>query len=135
MGLRIKVSLIKCGTCGKRYSNPRTHRCVTRIGRRVRPTSLRPRITVECPKCHKPGGLTHVCKTRTDFRRKLAASKKQAAADKRAQAASLAKVKRSRQSGPAKPRHDYRSCRDTDCARVACVAYRDGLADCPLAHR
>lgn len=27
MGIDIKVSLVKCGTCGKRYNNPFTHVC------------------------------------------------------------------------------------------------------------
>ena len=27
--VKLNVSLIKCGRCGKRYNNPLTHRCVT----------------------------------------------------------------------------------------------------------
>lgn len=128
MGPRIKVSLIKCGRCGKQYSNPLTHVCITRIGRRPGKTSIKPRVTRDCPKCKQPitNPVTHVCKVKTDFRRKAAAAKKSRAADKRRQAASIAKVKRARAKGPAKPRHDYHSCHDPHCARVACVAYRDG---------
>jgi len=29
---------------------------------------------------------------------------------------------------PARPGHDYRRCRDHDCERAACAAYRDGIA-------
>lgn len=28
---KIKVQLIKCGTCGKSYNNPLTHTCVIRL--------------------------------------------------------------------------------------------------------
>ena len=96
----------------------------------TRPTPL------TCPRCKKPiaNPVTHICKTRTSFKRKAAAAKKSRAQDRRRQAASIAKVKRARATGPAKAKHDYRTCKDADCARVACVAYRDGLADCPLDH-
>jgi ribosomal protein L4 len=30
---------------------------------------------------------------------------------------------------PGRPAHDYRNCRDHDCQRVACEAYREGVAD------
>ena len=33
MGLRIAASLMKCGQCGKRYSNPLTHVCYNPRGR------------------------------------------------------------------------------------------------------
>ena len=37
-----------------------------------------------------------------------------------------------------KPQHRYASCRDEDCDRPLCVAYREGFEDgiqaCPLAH-
>lgn len=136
MVARMKAALFRCGRCGKPYSNPLAHVCVTRIGRRQRRTTFRPRVTRDCPKCKRPAPnpVTHVCKVRTDFRRKAAAAKKSRAADRRRQAASVAKVGRARVGGPGKPKHDYRSCKDQDCPRVACVAYRDGLADCPLEH-
>lgn len=136
MGARIKLSLIKCGRCGKPYANPLAHVCVTRIGRRLGRTSIRPRLTRDCPRCKRPvaNPVTHICKVKTDFRRKTGAAKKQRAAGRRRQAASVAKVKRARASGPARTRHDYRTCKDAYCARVACVAYRDGIDDCPLDH-
>ena len=31
--------------------------------------------------------------------------------------------------------HRYDMCRDDDCQRRACVAYRQGVEDCPLPHR
>lgn len=135
MSARIRVSLIRCGRCGKRYSNPLTHVCITRIGRRPGKTRIGARVTRDCPKCGRPvtNLVTHVCKVRTDFRRKAAAARKSRAQDRRRQAASIARMKRAR-AGGSKPKHDYRSCNDQDCARVSCVAYRDGIADCPLEH-
>lgn len=133
MGSRIRVQVVRCGRCRK----PRglVHVCVAPFGRRPGRTRIRPRMTVECPRCKRRIGnpITHVCKTRTNFKRKAAAAKKNRAQDRRRQAASLAKVKRAR-SGLAGQRHDYRTCRDEHCGRAACVAYRDGLADCPLEH-
>jgi hypothetical protein len=125
MSLRMNVSLVKCGTCGKRYSNPLTHTCVTTRARR-RPSQIAPRLTYDCPRCGKPATnpLTHVCKTRSDFRRRLADQKRRQAREKRAR----------RSKRPARPQHDYHSCTDPDCQRRACQAYREGIADCPREH-
>jgi hypothetical protein len=139
VGRRIKVSLAKCGRCGKPYTNPLTHVCVTRIGRRPAKTRIRPRVTRDCPKCKRPvtNPLTHVCKVRTDFRKRLAAEKKRKAAAKRAKARKAAAAKRAR-SRPAAQKHDYRACRDVECTRSACVAFKEGfefgVESCPLPH-
>lgn len=124
MGVRITVSLIKCGQCGKRYSSPLTHECVITPGRRPVRTRVKPRVMIDCPKCKRPvtSPLTHVCTIRTDFRRRLAAQKKRQAAEKRARARAAA------------PQHDYHSCTGQDCQRRTCMAYREGIADCPLEH-
>ena len=127
MGLRMAASLMKCGQCGKRYSNPLTHVCYNPRGRGPR-LQVKPRITVDCPSCRKPvtNPLTHVCKIRTDFKKRLAEQKKQQRAAKRAKARAEA------------AKHDYHSCRDPGCERRMCLAYRegydDGVADCPLEH-
>jgi hypothetical protein len=133
MGARIKVSLMKCGTCGKPYSNPLTHTCVSRIGQRKQRTRVKPRVVHDCSKCGKPMGnpLTHVCKTRTDFKARLRAEKKRAAKEKRA---------RSRKAQPkAEGKHDYRSCQDAACERRMCQVYREGfeagIENCPLEHK
>lgn len=105
---------VKCGTCGKRYVNP----------------------------------LTHVCAPKSDFRKRkreaeraarrdAARARKKAAAERRKAAAAERRRKaREKRSAPRSPRpqHDYRLCHDEDCRRHACVAYRDGIADCPLEH-
>lgn len=118
MGLRIAASLMKCGQCGKRYSNPLTHVCYNPRGKGAR-LQIKPRVTVDCPRCKKPvtNPLTHVCSVRTDFRKRLAEQRKREAAERRAKARAAA------------PKHDYHSCRDGDCQRRMCLAYREGFQD------
>lgn len=126
MGLRIAASLMKCGKCGKRYSNPLTHVCYNPRGKGPW-LQVKPRVTVDCPKCGKPvtNPLTHVCTVRTDFRKRLAEQKRQQAKARRKAARAAA------------PQHDYH-CTDPDCNRRMCLAYREGLADgeenCPRGH-
>jgi hypothetical protein len=112
MPLRIRVaSPVYCGKCGKRRGL--AHVCMVRraSGRtRVKAPSV---SLATCPRCGKPyaNPFTHACTVKTDFKRRSAAAAKRAkAAAPKHQA----------------PKHDYRTCRDTDCQRYACVAYRDG---------
>jgi len=127
VGLRIAASLMKCGQCGKRYSNPLTHVCYNPRGRGPR-LRVKPRLTVDCPRCGKPvaNPLTHVCKVPSDFRKRLAEQKKQQARARRKKARAAA------------AQHDYHACADQDCRRRACLAYREGFADgeanCPFDH-
>jgi hypothetical protein len=118
VGLRIAASLMKCGQCGKRYSNPLTHVCYNPRGKGPR-LQVKPRVTVDCPRCKKPvtNPLTHVCSVRTDFRRRLAEQRKREKAARRAAARAAA------------PKHDYHSCRDGNCQRQTCTAYREGFED------
>ena len=110
----LKVALVKCGRCGKRYNNPLTHKCVTQMGRRQGSTKVKPKVTVKCGRCHRPLGnpLTHRCVTRTDFTKRKAAAAK-----------------------PAKPQarpgtsHEYTDCDDDDCQRFPCRVYKEGRAD------
>jgi hypothetical protein len=131
--VKMRGALFHCGTCRKDYSNPFGHICVSRMGRAAGRTKLKPSLSAKCQKCRKPLGnpLTHTCTTRTDFRRRTAKAKKDAAAAKR----------------KARPEHPRPSaCKDGDCKRTGCVAYRegheigyergfdDGIAACPLPH-
>jgi hypothetical protein len=121
MGLKLRGALFQCGRCRRRYSNPFGHTCVTRLDRKT-PTG-RTKVAVKlglsagtCGKCHRPVGnpITHTCTTRTDFKRRTAQAKKDAAAAKR----------------KARPQHPKPSvCRDGDCKRTGCVAYREGRED------
>jgi hypothetical protein len=126
--LTIKAGLIRCGRCGRRYTNPLAHVCAGRgKGRtRVRPAAS---ASVKCPRCGKAyaNPLTHVCASKPgDFRRRAAAAEKrrkaEAAARRKAEAAARRKARRGQQ-------HDYATCRDKDCQRVACDAYKAGYDD------
>jgi hypothetical protein len=111
--VKLNVSLIKCGRCGKRYSNPLTHVCVTRMDRKpsARKTKVGPKLVVKCS-CGAPLGnpLTHRCVTRTDFKKR--------AAEKPAP--------RPKPSGNA---HEYAACEDDDCPRFQCRVYKEGRSD------
>jgi hypothetical protein len=108
----------RCGRCRRRYSNPFSHVCA---GRGKGPSKLAPKLSVstKCPSCGKSyaNALTHVCGIKSDF-------KKRSAADTKAKKAALVK---------AKPQHRYSACRDGDCRRIGCEAFRvgydDGFAD------
>lgn len=83
-----KLTLLRCGTCGKRYTNPARHVCRTRLDRKRPPgkTRVKPRVTFTCGTCGKAttNPLTHTCQIRTDFRRRKAAqARREKAASKR----------------------------------------------------
>ncbi len=127
---KISVGLVRCGRCGKRYSNPLTHACVVRMDRKTKPPrrSMKPEVSVAlvtCGTCGKSyaNPLAHVCQVRTAFKRRLAADKKRKAAEaKRAKRRPAAPRRRP----PARPAHSYRACRDPGCERQACEAWREG---------
>lgn len=88
---------------------------------RVKAYSFLPKPKISFGKCGTCGKeiknpLTHTCTVKTDFkrRRKAAAKKARKTRQPRKQAQSA---------------HSYRTCRDPDCPRVACGAYRDGVQD------
>jgi hypothetical protein len=88
-----KLTLLRCGTCGKRYTNPARHVCRTRLDRKRPPgkTRVKPRVTFTCGTCGKAttNPLTHTCRIRTDFRRRKAnqARREKAASRRRRNAA------------------------------------------------
>jgi hypothetical protein len=123
---KINVGLIQCGKCGKRYSNPLNHTCYVR--RQRGKTRVKPKLNVTlgtCGKCGKAYGnpLTHVCK---DFKGRAEAQRKQAA-ERRKEAAE--RRKEAERSGPKRQTHNYVTCRDPDCERKTCEAFRDGYRD------
>jgi hypothetical protein len=139
MKLKVRGALFHCGRCGKSYSNPFGHECVSRMDRRGGKTTLSPKVSTslgKCPKCRKPLGnpLTHTCTVRTDFKARTAKARKDEAAAKRAAARK------------ARPEHRYEACRDEDCKRIPCTAYKEGdregydrgfpagVAACPRSH-
>jgi len=113
MPLRLRVtSPVYCGKCGKRRGL--AHVCMVRRpdGRtRLKAPSV---SLATCPRCGRQyaNPFTHVCPPRRgDFKRRKASA-----------------AKRAKTAAPKRqaPQHQYQTCRDTDCQRYACVAYRDG---------
>jgi hypothetical protein len=83
-----------------------------------------------CADCQKNVDPFHVCAPRSDFKRRRA---QQDRAEQRGQ-------RRGKRANPATPRrerraHDYTACRDDQCPRPLCQAYREGMAACPLPHQ
>jgi hypothetical protein len=113
--VKLSVSLIRCGRCGKRYSNPLTHVCVVRMDRKTPPggTKVKPRLAVKCSRCGHPLGnpLTHRCVTHTDFRKRKRAAER------------AAKHPRPASTGNA---HEPAECKDDDCPRYGCKMYKGG---------
>jgi hypothetical protein len=153
MGLRLGGSVFRCGTCGK----PRgiTHTCVTRATskRRKTRTKLQLRVTATCTDCGKQRGIRHSCAPKSDFkarkrkqattgrrlrrravRERQSARRKQAAAERRARERARKTAAATRKPRPRQPQHDYATCTDKDCMRHPCLAYRQGIEDCPLPH-
>lgn len=107
MGWKLSGSLIHCTRCGK--PGGLFHTCVVkRAGGRQR-WKPQASVTTKCGKCGKTysNPLTHTCVIKTDWkkRRKAAAAK------------------------PKRAQHSYSACRDGDCERMGCVAYKEGLED------
>jgi hypothetical protein len=99
-------------------------RLVDRHVRKPARDAVRRAMTRWCPECQKDMPFGHTCVIKTDFKRR----KRQA--ERPARRRSQAKG-----TSAARPHHDYRTCADQDCQRTACVAYREGMANCPLTHR
>lgn len=121
MKLRLRFALFTCGRCRRSYASPLGHSCVVRMDRKAPAgtTKVRPRLSgsLICDRCGAPLGnpLTHVCMIRSDWKKRKAAHEKaQAAATRKAAAA-------------ARPRHLYQRCRDDDCRRMPCVAWKEGI--------
>jgi hypothetical protein len=97
---KVRVSLLRCGTCGKPFTPFKAHVC---NGRRSGRTRVRPSlsITSTCPSCGRPRGnpFTHTCATGGDFAaRKRAAERQAAAARKAARAKEARERKRAREA-------------------------------------
>jgi flagellar biosynthesis/type III secretory pathway protein FliH len=110
---------ITCGRCGK----PRGLRHVC-VSNRNRKATVKPSWSFgECPKCRKrvTNPLTHTCRPKSDFKRRRAQHEKQQRAEAKATAAKERAGKRAQ-----RPQHDYTSCRDGDCPRPLCVAFKTG---------
>lgn len=145
--MKARLTLATCGTCGK--SRGIRHECVTRATsrRRKRRTRIKPKVTVTCGKCGRRRGVRHTCTIRTDFKKRLRRKareektaerrqrRKQATARRRAAAKARKAKAKTRPPRPRPPAHDWQTCRDADCEKYACVAYKQGIYDCPRTHQ
>jgi hypothetical protein len=100
-----------CGRCGKKWEGLR-HVCYTNSSRKAT-VSLKLSFGT-CAKCKRTvaNPLTHVCKPKSDFKRRKTA---QAKAEKAA-------ARKKRQA----EKHDYQACSDQDCPKPLCVAFKAG---------
>lgn len=122
---------VTCGTCGKRYSNPLTHVCAPKSDFKQRKAAAGRRPKAEAARQRKREAAARK-REAAKARRKAAAERRKAAAAERRKKAAAKRSAPARR--PARPAHDYRLCRDPECPRHACKAYRDGITDCPLEH-
>ncbi len=121
------MTLFRCGRCGKRYANPLTHTCVTRLDRRRKPgkTRLQPRGSRACRTCGKPyaNPLTHVCTVKTGFRKRHAAARRRATAErKRQKAAERRAAAKARRQAAAARRRAAAKARQAEARRKAAEA-------------
>jgi hypothetical protein len=135
MPLRLRAtSPIYCGKCGKRRGL--AHVCmVRRAGGRTQVKA--PRITLAtCPRCGREyaNPFTHTCVRGTgDLKRRKAAAERAERKRKAEQLRQARRAERARRQATGGPspsaQHRYQTCRDEDCQRRPCVAYRQGFED------
>ena len=101
----------------------RVRRLVRRKVRNPARAAGRRAVARWCPECQKTMPPFHVCVIRADFGRRAKDARRSRA---RKGAAAARKERRA---------HDYSTCRDPDCRRRACAAFREGQASCPLSHQ
>lgn len=131
-----KRPLFQCGSCGKSYNSPFGHTCSGGgdFGKRRRAKQRAERAEARKAKRAEQ-------RKRVNERIAAARKKERDRADQRVSATRrreraraaerVAKAKAARKPArrPGRPSHDYRNCRDHDCERAACEAYRDGVND------
>jgi hypothetical protein len=129
--------LFRCGSCGKSYNSPFGHMCGNRgdFGKRRRAVQRAAAAAERKPKraAARAKANERVAAARKSERGRAAARVSATRRRERARAdarVARAKAAGARPAGRAKPSsHDWRNCRDHDCLRPACEAYREGLAD------
>ncbi len=121
------ATLFRCGRCGRRYTNPLAHTCVTRADRKRPPgkTRLSPQASRTCGTCGQPyaNPLTHVCTVRTDFKKRQAAAARQQkqarAAKARKQKAALIRQRKRERAAAARQRQRDRAKARAQQAKTA----------------
>jgi hypothetical protein len=111
---------LRCGECGKRYTNPLAHTCAPRSDFKAR---------------RRQAATAEKRRKRKAVRERQAARRKQAAADRRARdKARKAAAKKTRPSRPRGESHEPGTCGDRECQKYGCKAYWQGMGDCPGPH-
>lgn len=127
-----KRPLFTCGSCGKKYNNVFGHRCSNGgdFGKRKR--AARRAAEAEAAKAKRAGQRKRVNERVENARRaerRRANQRVRAERERARQRVKAARASRPKPRRPGRPAHDYRNCRDADCERVACEAYREGVED------
>lgn len=124
--------LFTCGACGKRHSNPLGHTCSSKgdFGKRKR-AAARAAATAERRRkreAHRRRVNDRVAAVRKRERAR-AGERVRRERQKAAERVRKARAARKPARRSARPAHSYQTCRDQDCQRIACEAYRQGLDD------
>lgn len=126
-----KLSLVtRCSSCGKQASL--THVCSNRGDFASRQRAAKRKAAAAERKKKRATQRAKVNERIGNARRAERHRANQRVARERersAQRVKLARAKVRPARKPGRPRHDYRNCRDADCERVACEAYREGVED------
>ena len=126
---RASASLAKCGTCGKPYSNPLGHVCTVKTDFRKRKASAGRRAAAGEKRAKRAAARAKEVAARRARRER----ENEARRARRAREDEGRRRRRAKEQAPggraARDKHDYRNCRDHDCERQACEAYREGVAD------
>jgi hypothetical protein len=119
-------------------------RLIDRKIRKPARAAVRRAVTRWCPECQKQAELFHTCEIKTDFRSRRRTAERRTRTVQRRQSARDAAGRRKerlnerrkltaadRRAGRA---HPYQECTDRGCRRPQCLAYKEGIANCPLEH-
>jgi hypothetical protein len=118
---------LRCGSCGKRYQNPLTHVCASpKADFRKRQTAHAKRQAAADRKARRAAVRKRETEARR-ARRKREEDARRARRGKERAAVRARTAKAAPASRPRRPAHPYRTCRDGDCQRPACLAYREGI--------
>jgi hypothetical protein len=127
--------LFTCGACGKSYSNPLGHVCGNAgdFGKRRRARKRAEAAAARKAKRAAERERVNARVVAARQRERERAAQRVSATRRLERARADARVARAKAARPAsRPRpssHDWRNCRDHDCQRPACEAYREGVAD------
>ena len=120
-----KRPLFRCGSCGKQYSNPFGHVCTG--GGLKKQRAAYERRQAATARREREKAARQVRRQREEGARK---KRRQREDEQRRERRAREKAKARKPRRPGRPAHDYANCRDHDCERTACEAWRDGYAAC-----